>query len=225
MLALLRVVNISDAERGDILALNYDEGAELLGALGAIEAVGEAGFSSLERIWHRPTLELTGVAGGYAGAGIKTVIPARAVAKLAARLVPDQRPAEVLAAVEAHLLAHHPAACNLTVRELGFKSAPFTGRRDGPGVAAAARVLERVLGAAPLFERGGATIPAMAALQGALGAEVVVFGFALPGDTVHAPDERYELSQYRVAREAYVRLLHELGGARAGGAEAQHAEL
>lgn len=203
-------------DRDDLLAANFDD-AELTAAVGAIEPFGEAGFSTLERIWLRPTLEIVGLGGGFAGEGIKTVIPAKAVAKLAARLVPDQDPNEILTLIEAHIEAHHPAACNVTLRELGFKAKPYITDRAGAVNAAVARVLREMTGAEPQYPRRGATIPALAAFQKHLGVETTPFAFALPGDGAHAPDEHYSLAQYATAREAYARVLLELGADAASG--------
>ena len=207
-----KVRAITAADRDDVLAANYDEEKDLVDALGAVEPLGEEGFTTLERIWLRPTLELVGISGGYSGAGIKTVLPARAVAKLAARLVPDQTPTEILHLVEKHIQQYHPKACNVTVRELGFSAFPFVTERASPVNAAAARVLTEVMGGVtPQYVRNGATIPAMAAFQKYLGAETTTFAFALPSDSVHAPDERYNLRQYALSREAYVLFIRELG--------------
>ncbi|KAL6779987.1 hypothetical protein ACKKBG_A14560 [Auxenochlorella protothecoides x Auxenochlorella symbiontica] len=207
-----RVRPITQADRDDILAYNYDEDEELKGGVGAVEAYGEEGFSSLERLWLRPTLEIVGFTGGHTGEGMKTIVPATAVAKLAARLVADQRPGEVVALLEAHIAAHHPPACNVTVREMGFAANPYSLDRASPVLATAAEVLREVLGAAPLHDRCGATIPALAAFQTLLGIDTVPFAFALPGDGPHAPDERVKLSMFHKGREAYVRLLHRLDG-------------
>ena len=110
------VREMTPADRDDILAMNFDDTKELVDEIGALEALGEEGFSSLERIWLRPTLEIVGIASGYAGVGIKTVLPATAVAKVAARLVPDQEPKEIVALLEAHIQENHPKACNVTIR-------------------------------------------------------------------------------------------------------------
>jgi acetylornithine deacetylase/succinyl-diaminopimelate desuccinylase-like protein len=206
-----KVREITPEDRDDILAMNFNDDAELVDALGALEALGEEGFSSLERIWLRPTLEIVGIAGGYAGAGIKTVLPAMAVAKLAARLVPDQEPKEILELLEAHIQENHPKACNVTVRELGFKASPFVTDRNSPVNAAAAKILKEITGNEPHYVRGGATIPAMAAFQKYLGAETTTLAFALNTDAVHAPNERYNLTQYSTSRVAYVKFLNELG--------------
>ena len=131
---------VTAEDRGDMQALNYDDAVELVAGLGAVEGYGEAGYTTLERIWLRPTLEVVGLTSGFGGEGIKTIVPASARAKLAARLVPGQRPKEVLALLEAHITRNHPPACNVTVRELGFSAHPYHMRRDSPVNAAAATV-------------------------------------------------------------------------------------
>ncbi|GAB4821211.1 hypothetical protein N2152v2_008257 [Parachlorella kessleri] len=206
-----KVQPITDADRDDMLAYNYDEQAALVNGLGAVEPWGEEGYSTLERIWLRPTLEVVGMAGGFAGDGIKTIIPASARSKLAARLVPAQQPQDILELVEAHIRQHHPPACNVTITELGFKGGPFVASRSSPPMTAAAKVLQEEMGAAPLFVRGGATIPALALFRKALGVDTTVFGFGLPDQNVHAPNERHRLSMYHLSQRAYVKLLLELG--------------
>lgn len=206
-----RVRPITKEDRHDTLAFNYDEQKELMDNLGAVEPYGESNFSTLERIWFRPTLEILGVGSGFTGSGIKTAIPAKAIAKLSARTVPGQDPEDIMKLIEAHVTDHMPPACNVTVRELGFSAAAYATQREGPVNEAAAKVLEEVYGKAPLYERYGATIPAMAAMQQILGIESTMFGFALGTDSVHAPNESYQLSQYSRAREAYLRLFYELG--------------
>lgn len=204
------VQKVTDSDRDDMLAYNFDEEQELLKPLGAIASHGEEGFSTLERIWFRPTLEITGVSGGFAGDGIKTIIPSRAVAKLAARLVPNQDPGAVLKLIEAHIQAHHPPACNVTVRELGFKGWSYSGRRHSRMISAATKVLAEVMGTGPLFFRDGATIPALAIFQQHLGVETLGFGFELASDALHAPDEHVQLSMYHASRAAFVKLIYEL---------------
>lgn len=208
---------ITQEDRDDMLAYNFSDQEELLARLGAIEPHGEEGYTSLERIWHRPTLELTGVAGGFAGEGIKTVIAKTAKAKVAARLVPDQRPEVFLQLLEKHVAAVHPPACNVTIKALGFQSVPYSMPRDTPPNRAAAKVLRRVMGNEPKFIRGGATIPALASMQQHLGLDTTLFGFGVPGSNMHAPNEHFPLAMYELAREAYVRLYFELAARAAGG--------
>jgi len=104
-------------------------------------------------------------------------VPARAVAKVAARLVPGQSPAAVVAAIAAHVAAHAPPAAEAAVRPLSFQADPWTSPRETPGNAAAAKVLQEVMGSSPLYYRDGATIPALAFFQQELGVESTIFGF------------------------------------------------
>lgn len=212
-----RVLPITAEDRNDILTHNFDDTADIIDALGAVDAIGEEGYSTLERIWFRPTLEIIGMHSGYAGAGFKSVLPAKAIAKLGARLVPGQDPQEIIQLIKIHFEEHHPPGCNVTLRDLGFTAHPYVAPRDTSVVVAAARVLKDIMGKDPMFERSGATIPAMALFQQHLGVETTAFGFGLPDDRVHAPNERYKLSQYARGREAYVKVLIELGKEIQGG--------
>ena len=208
---------ISAEDKNDVANAAYDEKKELIDGIGALEPFGEDGYGTVERIWFRPTLEIVGISSGYAGPGIKTVLPAVAIAKLASRLVPDQTPQSIVALIKRHVEKHPPQAVTVTVTELGFKAYPFVTGRDSVVNAAAAAVLKEVVGTDPLFIRGGATIPAMAAFSKHLHAETTTLSFALPSDTVHAPDERMSLRQYHKGREAYVLMIAELGKRVQGG--------
>ncbi|KAL4449390.1 hypothetical protein ABPG77_007034 [Micractinium sp. CCAP 211/92] len=214
-----RVRPITDADRDDIIAYNFDEEQQLLRPLGASEAFGEEGFTSLERLWHRPTLEVVGMGSGFQGEGVKTIVPHRAFVKLAARLVPDQTPNEIEALIEAHVAAHLPCACNASIKLLGFKAHPYTQGKDTMPNRAAAKVLAGLMGNQPKYTRSGATIPALPAFQQHLGASTTVFAFGLPDSNLHAPNENFPLSMYRLARRAWVELLFELGQRAAGGAQ------
>jgi len=201
-------------DQDHILAMNYNEQKEIVEALGAVEVHTEPGYTALESNWLRPTLEITGLASGFAGDGIKTIIPGKAVAKLAARLVPDQDPGEIAKLIEAHAAKYHPPACNVTLRELGFKVAAYVMKKDEGANVAAAKVLEKVMGGKkkPKYLRDGATIPAMSLFEQELGIKMTKFAFALPDDDPHAPNERFQLAMARMGREAWVRLFYELGG-------------
>ena len=190
-------------------AYDNDE-QEWLRSVGALAAVGEAGRSTLERLWHRPTLEVVGLAGGHLGEGMKTIVPHAATAKLVARLVPGQVPTEIAALIAKHVARHAPPAVNVTAKEAGFAAHPYATRRDDPTLRTVARVLEEMYGTAPQFERSGASIPALAAFRAKLGVDTIPFAFALPTDGAHAPDEHMSLAMFHHARQAYIRLLHEL---------------
>mmetsp|Transcript_34586 Transcript_34586/g.87269 ORF Transcript_34586/g.87269 Transcript_34586/m.87269 type:complete len:271 (+) Transcript_34586:825-1637(+) len=196
----------SAEDKEDILAYPFDEAAEAA-ELGVTEPFGEAGFSTLERRWLRPTLEVVGMWGGFTGEGLKTVLPAVATAKLACRLVPGQSPAGVADKVEAHLARFRPTGANMTVRRLGKGAQPFVASRSSPAAQVAASVLEAVMGVKPAFFKVGASIPALGVLEAHLGVQPVCLGFKLDTDLLHAPNERFRRSLYAQGHQAYVRLL------------------
>jgi len=201
----------SEADRRDMAEFPFNEAAEAA-ELGVVEPFGEAGFTTLERRWLRPTLEVVGMWGGFTGEGLKTVLPAVATAKLACRLVSGQSPQDAADKVEAHLMSHLPPGANITVRRLGLGALPFSADRSSPAAKVAARVLQEVMGARPVFFKSGASIPALAILHAHLGVEPVCLGFKLDSDLLHSPNERFHRSLYRQGHEVYVKLLFAIGG-------------
>ncbi len=187
------VLAMPDAVRASIAGLPFDAETFRATANGAAPT-GEAGYSTLERIWVRPTAEVTGIAAGYAGDGIKTIVPADASLKITFRLVPDQDPVTVTAAFHRWLDAHVPDGVEVTVTPEGGV-APALTPVDHPAVAATARVIERVWGVAPRFTREGGSGPEEA-LGRVLDAPVVFLGVGLPDDQIHAPNERIVLEQF-----------------------------
>lgn len=160
--------------------------------LGVEVLPGEEGYSVLERLWARPTLDPNGVWGGYQGEGSKTVIPAEAGMKLSMRLVPDQDPEEVAGLAEAYLREVSPSGYRLEVRRLhGGK--PFLTDPFSPPMRLMARALEEVWGRPPVYAREGGTIPVVAELKEVLSAPVVLLGLGLPDDNLHAPNEKLDL--------------------------------
>ena len=149
---------------GSLDAVPFDEAAHAR-AVGAPALAGEAGFSALERNWLRPTLELNGICGGYAGVGSKTVIPSAARAKITCRLVPDQEPAEIAALIAADLRRRAPAGVTLAVDTPAHHAHAYAAAEDHPGVALAEKVLGELYGVAPLRVRMGATVPIGAMFQ------------------------------------------------------------
>ena len=211
-------------DRADVAAFAaaaFDEAADLAD-VGATAAVGEKGFSTLERRWLRPTCDVVGAASGFAGppGTVKTIVPATALVKVVCRLVPGQDPDAVLAAARAHVSSLRVPGANVTFAPLPFKATPYEIGRDAPTNVGAAAVLEEMYGSPPLSTWMGGSIPATSAFKKHLGIETALFAFGLPDDRVHAPDERYRLSQFELAREAYVRVLHFLGGGAKGEAAA-----
>lgn len=182
---------------------------------GAPALAGEAGFSLAERIGARPTLEIHGISGGFTGEGAKTVIPASVSAKLSMRLVPDQQPDEIAQALEAYLLSQVPSTVALELRVLGAARPALIDRR-ALAVQAAARAYERAFGSAPVYLRGGGSLPIVSDMIEALsptgGGEkipVVMMGFGLPDGNTHAPNEKLHLPCFYSGIEAVLHFLYE----------------
>lgn len=197
---------------GALAAVPFDEAA-YAAEIGAPAAAGEAGFSALERNWLRPTLELNGIAGGYAGPGRKTVIPAEARAKITCRLVADQDPAEIAALVAADLRRRVPPGVTVTVEQQGGRADPYALPDDHPGLALAEAEMAALYGRQPLRVRMGATIPIGAIFKRRLGIDTVFFSFSTADECYHAPDEFFRLSSWRDGLRAWVRLLTRAAGA------------
>jgi len=162
---------------------------------GAPAVAGEAGYTTAERLSVRPTLDIHGMPGGFTGEGKKTVLPAKAAAKVSMRLVPDQDPAEIAALFERHVRSLAPATVKVTVRTLGLARWSLVDLNN-PAIQAAAQAYQAGFGAAPLFMRGGGTLPIVAEFQDILGAPVVMMGFGLPDDNAHAPNEKLSLNLF-----------------------------
>jgi acetylornithine deacetylase/succinyl-diaminopimelate desuccinylase-like protein len=159
---------------------------------GAPAVAGETGYTAAERLSVRPTLDIHGMPGGFTGKGAKTVIPAKAAAKVSMRLVPDQNPAEIAALFERHVKSLAPSTVKVTVRTLGLARWSLVDLRE-PAVQAAAQAYEAGFDAAPLYMRTGGTLPIVADFQDTLGVPVVMMGFGLPDDNAHAPNEKLSL--------------------------------
>jgi acetylornithine deacetylase/succinyl-diaminopimelate desuccinylase-like protein len=158
----------------------HETGAPALG--------GEIGYSTLERIWSRPTCEVNGLLSGYTGEGAKTVLPSKAMAKVSCRLVPDQSPEKVELLMEAHVKSVAPAGVTVSVKHLhGGK--PWRAEVSGPVFEAARAALAEAFGREPVVVGEGGSIPIVGDFQRVLGAPVVLIGFGLPGENAHAPNE------------------------------------
>ena len=202
------VRELGQAEREELAAVPFDETAFLADA--DVVAGGERGFTTLERRTIRPTLELCGIWGGYQGEGSKTVIPARAAAKLSARLVPDQSSEQVSRVVEAHLRAIAPQGIRVEFVTISTGRWVLTASQH-PAVDAAAQVVAEIWGRRPVFIREGGSIPPAATLAEELGVPCVLLGVGLPGDRIHAPNERVVLAQLFRGMQAVGRLWQRYG--------------
>ena len=196
-------------ERAALARLPFTEEA-FLRETGAPEPWGEAGYTTLERSTSRPTVECNGLWGGFQGEGSKTIIPAEASAKLTCRLVPDQDPDRVLAAVSADLQRRCPPGVRIKVACHGGSPASLAPR-DSPAFRAAAAALRRVFGVDPAFTRMGGSIGVVPAFERILRAPVVLMGFGLPADHIHAPDESLDLGNYDRGQRALAAYWMELG--------------
>jgi acetylornithine deacetylase/succinyl-diaminopimelate desuccinylase-like protein len=203
-----RVLPLSDEERELFARLPFDEKDWLTEAGQSGAAYGEQGFTTLERIWARPTAEVNGMWGGHTGPGSKTIIPKAAHAKVSFRLVADQDPADVLAAFEEYVRAATPAGMAAAVG--GAQAVrPSHSPIDSPAVRAGRRAMERAFGREVLFTREGGSGPE-ADLAEILGAPLVFVGVALDSDQVHAPNERADLSLLLRGAEVSAYLWEEL---------------
>ena len=179
----------------EFMARTGPKDKDILRDLHASGAWGESGFSLYERITIRPALTFNGIGGGYQGAGIKTVIPAKALAKISIRIVPDQKPHEIEQKLREHIARITPSTVSTRVRSLAFSN-PALVNRNHPALRAAALAYRKGFGSWPVFLRSGGSVPAASIFQKALGIPTVLMGFALPDDHIHAPNERFHLPNF-----------------------------
>jgi acetylornithine deacetylase/succinyl-diaminopimelate desuccinylase-like protein len=185
---------LSDAEREEWRKLPFNE-TRYRKELQAPRLSGEKGYSTLERVWARPTFEVNGLLSGFTGEGAKTVIPATAMAKVSMRLVPDQNPDRIAQQFEDYVRKLSPASVDVAVKRMhGGK--PWMADFDNKYVRAAGRAIERGFGRAPVFNREGGSIPVVSTFQETLGIPSVLFGVGLPDENAHAPDEKLDLGNF-----------------------------
>ena len=188
------VRELSEAERAEWKKLPFNE-TKYRKELGAPRLFGETGYSTLERVWARPTFEVNGLLSGFTGEGAKTVLPATAMAKISMRLVPDQDPQKIGDLFEAHLRKIAPKTVDLKITRMhGGK--PWMAEFDNKFVRAAGRAIELGFGKAPVFNREGGSIPVVSTFQEELGVPSVLFGIGLPDENAHAPDEKLDLGNF-----------------------------
>ena len=204
------VRELTPPERETIAALPYDEGA-YLAQVGAPSGFGEPGYSMLERQWARPTLEVNGMWGGYRGPGQKTVIPGEAHAKITCRLVPDQRPDEVLDRVARHIETHRPEATRLSITLADHGSPAAHIAPDHFALRAADRALQATYGKRPLVVRMGGTVPIAELFQRHMGLDTVFFSFSTADEDFHAPNEFFRVHRLHEGLEAWARCWEILG--------------
>lgn len=185
----------SDEELASWKSLPFSEKAFLKNEVGSTKLTGEPKFSVLERTWARPTFEVHGIAGGFTGTGSKTVIPAKATAKVSIRLVPKQEPEKVIAAFEKFVKAKTPKGIQIHVKVLG-KSPGLLVRTDHPAIQVAAKAFSDIYGKPTVFVRSGGSIPIVGDFAAHLGIPTILMGFGLPDDGLHSPNEKYAIENY-----------------------------
>ncbi len=204
------VAQVSDVEREEIARLPYSD-AEFLRQSGAVAPFGEYGYSTNERLWIRPTLDVNGIFGGFTGEGAKTIIPSKATAKISMRLVPDQKSTRVLDLFESFVKEIAPPTAIVELKKL-HSGEPAITPIDHPAVRAASAALEQVFGAKPYFIREGGSIPEVLTFQESLGAPVVLLGFGLPDENSHAPNEHLYLRHFFDGIKTVAVLYDKIGG-------------
>lgn len=201
----------TEAELKAWASLPFDEAEYLKNEVGSAELTGEPGYPVMYRTWARPTLEVHGMPGGFTGAGAKTVIPARASAKVSMRLVPDQDPAEIFLLYKTHVMSLCPRGIRLEVKLLGAGEAIVVDT-DNRFVQVASDAMREVYGKDTVFIRTGGSIPIVAAFGKHLHAPSLLMGFGLPDCAAHGPNEKFLIENFYGGIESLVRFFERLGG-------------
>jgi acetylornithine deacetylase/succinyl-diaminopimelate desuccinylase-like protein len=205
-----RVVEPAPAEKEAWASLPFNEEEYLEKEIGATAITGEPGFSVFEKTWARPTFEVHGIRGGFVGEGAKTVIPARAVAKISMRLVADQRPEEAVEQLKAAIARVTPKGVRAEYKFL-HGAGPSLVNPDNPFIQESALAMEEVFGKKTVFIRSGGSIPIVGHFQTHLGLPSVLMGFGLPDDNLHSPNEKFHVPNFYNGIDAVVRYLERLG--------------
>jgi len=199
---------LSQKERNGFRALPWSD-RKYAQELGVPRLHGEAGFTTLERLWARPTLECHGIGGGYTEAGSKTIIPARAAAKISMRIVPGQRPERIAQLFAKHVRRIAPSAVRVSVQCLHASAAALTPL-ESPGMEAAVAAMSAGFGRRPVMQREGGSIPVATHLKSLLGMDTVLLGFGLPDENAHAPNEFLDLGNFFGGMATAIHFYHEL---------------
>jgi acetylornithine deacetylase/succinyl-diaminopimelate desuccinylase-like protein len=185
------VLPIGTAERKLLNTVPLSE-QEFAGSIAVKELFGEAGYSLIERLGIRPSLDVNGIWGGYTGAGAKTILPAKATAKISMRLVPDQKPEKIEHLFRQYLLELIPKGVEYELKHLHGGNA-YVSPWDSRETRSAIKALKKVMGKDPLPVRSGGSIPVIADFEEVLGIKAVLMGFGLESDAIHSPNENFPL--------------------------------
>ncbi len=202
------VRELQDDERRAFAELPFDEEG-FVDETGVARLKGEAGYSTLERIWGRPTLDCNGIWGGFTDDGAKTVLPSEAHAKFSCRLVPDQNPDDIAERAQQWVEELADDAVDIDV-QMFHGGTPVIMDRDAPAVRAACRALSKVWDEEAVFTRGGGTIPVVATFSDVLEVPTVLMGFGLEDDRLHSPNEKFNVENYYAGIASSAHLWNEL---------------
>ncbi len=205
----------SKAELESWSRIPFDEDTYRSDEVGSTVLTGEPSFTVFERVGARPTFEVHGIPGGFLGPGAKTVIPARAAAKVSVRLVPNQQPDRILQLMRDFAAANAPAGIQVDVRLIHTAPACLAAT-DHPFVQTAARALQEIWGRDTVFIRSGGSIPVVGDFQEHLGIPTLLMGYGLPDDALHAPNEKFSLRNFHQGIKSTARFLELLGEGTAG---------
>ncbi len=196
------VIDLTEEDRAQIAAVPFDEPAYLAG-LGVDAPFGEPGYTSVERAWARPTVEINGIYGGFQGEGVKTVLPNEAHAKITCRLVADQDPNRIYAAVASHVARHAPPGVRVPTAQLPGTAYPYLMPADHPANRLVGGVLTDLFGNPPHYVRMGGSVPVLMSFLRVLGVHTVTLAFALEDERHHAPDEFLRLASFEKGKQAF----------------------
>src|SRR5690606_23996444 len=201
---------LSDDERAHLARIPYGE-KEILADSGAPAVYGEPEYTVVERTGARPTLEINGMWGGFTGEGFKTVIPSKEFAKISCRLVPYQDSKRIGQLVTDYIKQLAPPTVSVEVRPFADGGPAFLTPYDSPAIQAASHAMHQVFGVEPIFTLEGGGIPVVTVFQEVLGAPIVLMGFGLPDDNLHAPNEKFHLPNFWRGIDAVVRFIELTG--------------
>ena len=185
---------ISESERNELNKTPFRL-EEFKDSIGISDAAGESGYTTLERIGIRPTLDVNGIWGGYTGEGSKTIIPSKAYAKISTRLVPNQKPEKIRGLFEKYLMQIAPEGVKVNVKYL-HGGAGYVSPVSSKAYHAASRAYEKVFGKKPIPVRSGGSIPIIAEFERLLGLKSILMGFGLDSDSIHSPNENFRVSVF-----------------------------
>lgn len=188
------VRSLTSEERANFKKLPFDE-VEYCKDLDIPMVNGEIGFTTLERVSARPTLDLNGIYGGYTGEGAKTIIPSKAIAKISMRLVPDQKPDDIINKIEKHLKNLAPPTVKIEIKKLHGGN-PVLVPLESKGIKSAVKAFQTAFGKEVLFTREGGSIPIVSTFLEVLNAPSVLMGMGLPGDNIHSPNENFNIENF-----------------------------